>query len=268
MLSKLSNSKNKIKDKKKTRQKTIILLLFAFFLFFATSCVGENQLTAPGVTFSVGEGDDAEEISTGVQLLVLLTVLSLAPSILILATSFTRIIIVLSLLRNAIGTPSTPPNQVLIGFALLLTFFSMAPVYNEVNENAFQPFIEGQITQEVALERASGPLRDFMFRQTHEKDLDLFISMNGQSQPETLDDISMIVLLPAFVVSELRTAFTMGFVLYVPFLVIDMVVASVLLAMGMMMLPPSLISLPFKLLLFVLTDGWFLITQSLLTSFY
>ena len=268
MFKNLSIPKNKNFDKKRTKQKIIILLIFAFILIFATSCVGDNQLTAPGVTLSVGEGDNTEEVSTGVQLLVLLTVLSLAPSILILATSFTRIIIVLSLLRNAIGTPSTPPNQVLIGFALLLTFFSMAPIYNEVNENAFQPFIDGQISQEVALERASGPIREFMFRQTREKDLDLFISMNGQSQPETLDDISMIVLLPAFVTSELRTAFTMGFVLYVPFLVIDMVVASVLLAMGMMMLPPSLISLPFKLLLFVLTDGWFLITQSLLTSFY
>ena len=268
MINKFSVPSRLNQNKKKSKQKILILLLFVFILFFATSCVGDNQLTAPGVTLSVGEGDNTEEVSTGVQLLVLLTVLSLAPSILILATSFTRIIIVLSLLRNAIGTPSTPPNQVLIGFALLLTFFSMAPIYNEVNENAFQPYIDGQISQEEAIDIAAGPIREFMFRQTREKDLDLFISMNGQSQPETLEDISMIVLLPAFVTSELRTAFTMGFVLYVPFLVIDMVVASVLLAMGMMMLPPSLISLPFKLLLFVLTDGWFLITQSLLSSFY
>jgi len=174
---------------------------------------------------------------------------------------------VLSLLRNAIGTTTAPPSQVMIGLALLLTFFIMAPVYNDINQNALQPYLNNEIDQETALKTAMAPIRDFMFRQTREKDLALIISLNGQEQPDTLDDISTVVLMPAFIISELKTAFTMGFVLYIPFLVIDMVISSVLLAMGMMMLPPSLISLPFKLLLFVLTDGWYLLAQSLVTSF-
>jgi len=202
-----------------------------------------------------------------VQLLLLLTVLSLAPSILVLATSFTRIVIVLSLLRNAIGTPQIPPNQVMIGLSLLLTFFIMSPVYDQVNQQALQPYLNHEIEQATAFDRAIQPVREFMFKQTREKDLELFVSMNSAERPDTLADIPTVVLLPAFVISELRTAFIMGFAIYVPFLIIDMVVSSILLSMGMMMLPPSLIALPFKVLLFVMVDGWYLIARSLSQSF-
>lgn len=249
----------------KTKVLRIILILLP--VLFLAGCAGTPELTAPGVTLSIEPAGQPKEVSSGVQLLVLLTVLSLAPSILILATSFTRIVIVLSMLRNAIGVPSAPPSQVIIGLSLLLTFFSMAPIYNQVNQEAIQPYLNEQIDQETALTKAMEPIRGFMFRQTRDKDLELFLAMNNQARPSTIDDIPTIVLMPAFVISELKTAFTMGFVIYVPFLIMDMVVSSVLLSMGMMMLPPSLISLPFKLLLFVMVDGWYLVTRSLLLSF-
>jgi flagellar biosynthesis protein FliP len=236
-------------------------------LLLLTGCAGSPQLTAPGVTLSVGQANQPKDVNTGVQLLVLLTVLSLAPSIIIMATSFTRIVIVLSLLRNAVGTPTVPPTQVLVGLALLLTFFVMAPTYSKIDQTAIQPFLKGTMDQDTAVKTGLQPVRDFMFRQTREKDLELFVSMNGQERPKTRDDISLVVLMPAFVISELRTAFTMGFVIFIPFLVMDMVISSVLLSMGMMMLPPSLISLPFKLLLFVMVDGWYLVAQSLVMSF-
>jgi flagellar biosynthetic protein FliP len=202
-----------------------------------------------------------------VQLLVLLTVLSIAPSIIILSTSFTRIVIVLSMVRTAIGTPTIPPNQVVIGLALILTFFIMTPVYTKIDQTAIQPYLKQEITQEEAFTKAADPLREFMFKQTREKDIELFLELNKQARPQTLAEIPTAVIFPAFVISELRTAFTMGFVIYIPFLVIDMVVSSVLLSMGMMMLPPSLISLPFKLLLFVMVDGWYLLIRSLSLSF-
>jgi len=250
------------------RSKAALILLVALLSLSLTGCIGSEEWQAPGVTLSVGPEGDPEEVSTGVQLLVLLTVLSLAPAILILATSFTRIVIVLSMVRSAIGTPTIPPNQVVIGLSLLLTFFVMNPVYQEVNAQAIQPYLEGEIQQEEAVDQAVGPVRNFMFSQVREKDLELFVSLNGQDRPETLDDIPTVVLLPAFVISELRAAFIMGFAIYVPFLVIDMIISSILLAMGMMMLPPSLVSLPFKILLFVMVDGWYLITRSLSTSFF
>ena len=243
------------------------ILAFSLPILLLTACAGTPQLTAPGVTLTVGQANQPKDVNTGVQLLVLLTVLSLAPSIVIMATSFTRIIIVLSLLRNAIGTPTVPPSQVLVGLALMLTFFVMAPTYTKMDQEAIQPYLKGQMDQDTAVKKGLEPVRDFMFRQTRDKDLELFVSLNGQERPKTRDDISLVVLVPAFVISELRTAFIMGFVIFVPFLVMDMVVASVLLSMGMMMLPPSLISLPFKLLLFVMVDGWYLVTQSLVTSF-
>ncbi len=242
-----------------------ILILLSLFL---GACAESPQLSAPGVTLSIDPSGQPEQVSSGVQLLVLITVLSLAPAILLLATSFTRIIIVLSLLRNAIGTPTIPPNQVVVGFSLLMTFFIMAPVYAKVDQDAIQPYTRNEIDQATALDRAVKPVREFMFNQTRSKDIELFLEINGQGRPDTLDDIPTTVLMPAFVLSELRTAFTMGFVIYVPFLIIDMVISSVLLAMGMMMLPPSLISLPFKLLLFVMVDGWFLIARSLALSFH
>jgi flagellar biosynthesis protein FliP len=245
-----------------------LVILLALAAILVSGCSTTDQsLTAPGVTLTVGENDNPKEVTSGVQLLVLLTVLSIAPSILILATSFTRIVIVLSMLRSAIGTPTVPPNQVIIGLALLLTFFIMTPVYQKIDQTALQPYLKEEIDQKTAFERAVKPIREFMFAQTREKDIQLFLELNKQPRPNTLDDIPTISLFPAFVISELRTAFTMGFVIYIPFLVIDLVVSSVLLSMGMMMLPPSLVSLPFKLLLFVLVDGWYLIVRSLAMSF-
>lgn len=248
-------------------KKILLLLVLLITTFLLTSCDSTSALSAPGVTFSLTSADNPEQVTSGVQLLVLLTVLSLAPSILILGTSFTRIVIVLSMVRNAIGTPAIPPNQVVIGLSLLLTFFVMGPVYTEINREAIQPFINKQIDQQTAIANAIEPVREFMFKQTREKDIQLFIEMSGAEQPATLEDISTTALFPAFVISELKTALTMGFLLYVPFLIIDLVISSILLSLGMMMLPPSLVSLPFKLLLFVMVDGWYLITRSLMLSF-
>ena len=250
----------------KPGRKVVFLALMLLLALMLSGCAG-TDVAAPGVTLTLDPAGEPEQVSSGVQLLVLLTVLSIAPSVLLLTTSFTRIVIVLSLVRNAIGTPTAPPTQVIIGLALLMTFFVMAPIFTEVNEEAIQPYIEEQIDQTSALEQGLEPIRTFMFRQVREKDLELFLALNGQERPNTLDDIPTVVLMPAFVISELRTAFIMGFVIYIPFLIIDMVISSVLLSMGMMMLPPSLISLPFKLLLFVMVDGWHLLTQSLLLSF-
>jgi len=221
---------------------------------------------AAGLTIDLGTSP-AQQTSTSLQLLLWLTVLSLAPAILVLMTSFTRIIVVLSFVRNALGTQQLPPNQVLIGLALFLTFFVMAPTWNQINSQALQPYLQNQIAQNEALTKAEEPLRTFMFKQTREKDLELFVSLAKMPQPKTYRDIPTYVLIPAFVISELKTAFQMGFAIFVPFMVIDMIVSSVLMSMGMMMLPPMLISLPFKLLLFVLVDGWHLVVQSLLTSF-
>lgn len=233
-----------------------------------SGCATSPQAQAPGVTLSVDPAGGPAEVTSGVQLLVLMTVLSVAPSILILATSFTRIVIVLSMLRTALGTPTAPPNQVIVGLSLLLTLFIMAPVYQKIDEQAIQPYLHEQITQQQAFDRAVEPVREFMFKQTRAKDIELFLSLSGETQrPNALSEIPTVDLLPAFVISELRTAFTMAFVIYVPFLVIEMVVSSVLLAMGMMMLPPSLVSLPFKVLLFVMVDGWYLLTRSLVMSF-
>ncbi|MCC6237082.1 MAG: flagellar type III secretion system pore protein FliP [Dehalococcoidia bacterium] len=205
--------------------------------------------------------------TTGVQLLVLLTVLSVAPAMLIMVTSFTRTILVLSLVRNAIGVPQLPPNQVLLGLAFLLTVFVMAPVWKVVNTEALQPYLAGQIPQAEAIKRAEGPVRKFMLAQTRESDLTLFVNLSREARPNTVDDVPTYVVIPAFLVSELKTAFLMGFIIFVPFLVIDLVVSSALLAMGMMMLPPVVVSLPFKILLFVLVDGWGLIIGSLVSSF-
>jgi flagellar biosynthetic protein FliP len=241
--------------------------IFVLFLLVLTTLLS-GCAAAPGVSLTVdSQSPSPKQVTSGVQLLVLMTVLSLAPSVLILATSFTRIVIVLSMLRNAIGTPSIPPNQVLIGLSLILTFFIMAPVYKQMDKEAIQPFINGQMDQKTALAQAQKPIREFMFKQTREKDIQLFLDLGKEPQPATIDDIPTITLFPAFIISELRTAFTMGFVIYIPFLVIDLVVSSILLSMGMMMLPPSLVSLPFKLLLFVMVDGWYLIVRSLVLSF-
>ena len=251
---------------KKIKNLLLILSLSAI-LFGLTSCESSSALSAPGVTFSLTSADNPQQVTSGVQLLVLLTVLSLAPSIMVLCTSFTRIVIVLSMVRNAIGTASIPPNQVIIGLSLLLTFFVMQPTINEINNTAVQPYLNNQIDQKTAINNAINPLRTFMFKQTRDKDIELFLEVRGETKPATLDDIPTAVLLPAFVISELKTALTMGFLLYIPFLIIDLVISSILLSLGMMMLPPSLVSLPFKLLLFIMADGWYLITRSLMLSF-
>jgi flagellar biosynthesis protein FliP len=206
-------------------------------------------------------------LETTVKLLLMLTVLSLAPSILILMTSFTRIVIVLSFVRTSLATQQMPPNQVLIGLALFLTFFIMSPVFSEINQEALKPLFNGEITQDEAYEKASLPMMEFMAKQTRQKDLDLFLSYNKVETPKSISDIPLTTLIPAFVISELKTAFQMGFMIFIPFLVIDMIVSSILMAMGMMMLPPVMISMPFKILLFVLVDGWYLIVQSLLLSY-
>lgn len=210
---------------------------------------------------------DPSSVATSVKLLLLLTVLSLAPSILILMTSFTRIVIVLSFVRTSLATQQMPPNQVLVGLALFLTFFIMAPIFGNVYEEALDPLFNDEITLDEAYSRASVPMKEFMAKHTRKKDLALFMRYSDSEQPETIEDIPLLTLIPAFAISELKTAFQMGFMIFVPFLIIDMAVASVLMSMGMMMLPPVMISLPFKILLFVLVDGWYLITYSLLDGF-
>jgi len=219
--------------------------------------------------FTIGLENTAQSMAPTVtlQIFLLMTVLSLAPAILIMVTSFTRIVIVLSLLRRALGTMQMPPNEVMIGLALFLTIFIMAPVWQKINLNALQPYLDKKISNQQALQNAATPLRDFMFKQTREKDLALFVEIAKLQRPDNITDIPTTVLIPSFIISEVKTAFQIGLLLYVPFLIIDMVVASVLLSMGMMMLPPIMVSLPFKLMLFVLADGWYLLVGSLVKGF-
>ena len=245
-----------------------ILLIVLFILVFTTGVsYAEPQLSLLGKDVVLEDNKDPQNYVFSLQVLFILTILTLAPSILIMMSSFTRIIIVLSFIRNALGLQQTPPNQVIIGLALFLTFFIMAPIGAEINNEAIQPFLKEEINQDLALERAMKPVREFMFKQTRDKDLSLFLKMENLDEVKNLDEIPSHVLIPAFIISELKTAFQIGFVIYIPFLVIDMVVASTLMSMGMMMLPPVMISLPFKILLFVLVDGWHLVVRSLLMSF-
>ena len=234
-----------------------------------TGCAGDNPGAIPPMRFNLELGPDSspQVMSNGLQILLALTVLSLAPAVLVMLTAFTRIVIVLSFVRNALSVPQVPPNQVIIGLALFLTFFVMAPTWNRLNQEALQPYLRGEIDQQVAYERGIGPVREFLFRQTRERDLALFVEMSGLPRPESRADVPTYVLIPAFIISELKTAFQMGIIIFIPFLIIDMVVASALTSLGMMMLPPSLISLPFKILLFVMVDGWHLIARSLMTGF-
>lgn len=216
---------------------------------------------------SIIYNNDSASLTSTVRIFLVLTIIALAPSILIMLTSFTRIIVVLHFVRMAIGTTTSPPNQVLIGLALFLTFFIMYPVFTQINEEALKPLDNGEITQEEALEIGMEPIREFMLKQTQEKDINMFCEISDTTY-ETADDIPNTVLIPSFILSELRTAFIIGFLIYIPFIVIDMVVSSVLMSMGMMMLPPTTISLPFKVLLFVLADGWNLVVGNLVKSFY
>jgi len=229
---------------------------------------GTSGISLPSLSLSFPSGQQKpQDMVSVLRIIMMLTVLSLAPAILIMMTSFTRIIVVLGFLRQSLGTQQLPPNQLLVGLALFLTFFVMAPTWKEINANALEPFMNEKIDQTTALARAEKPIREFMFAQTREKDLELFLSLSKSPKPKNKDDVATYILIPSFMISELKTAFQIGFMLYLPFLVLDIVVSSVLMAMGMMMLPPMMISFPFKLLLFVLVDGWQLIIGSLVKSF-
>ncbi|MBI5183076.1 MAG: flagellar type III secretion system pore protein FliP [Nitrospinae bacterium] len=245
----------------------LIVVVMALTLTLLTFKAYGKPLTIPPININVSDAENPGQMALTLQILLLLTILSLAPAILIMLTSFTRIVVVLSFLRQAMGTQQMPPNQVVIGLALFLTFFIMSPVWQEINKNAIQPYLSENISQKEALDNSIRPLRGFMLKQTREKDLAMFINIAKIDRPKGPSDIPIHILIPAFIISELKTAFQIGFLIYIPFLILDMVVASILLSMGMLMLPPILISLPFKLMLFVLVDGWSLIIGSLVKSF-
>lgn len=221
---------------------------------------------APIVNFQIGNGNERQNLSTAIQIVVVMTLLTLAPSLIMLMTSFTRIVIVLGFVRTALGVPSAPSNQLLIGISLFVTFFIMTPVWNQINDQALAPYMAEQINSNEAMDRAIAPLRTFMLRQTRPADVDFFLDLAGMGQTN-VNELPMRVVLPAYVISELRTAFQMGFLIFIPFLVIDFLVGSTLMAMGMMMMPPTMVALPLKLLLFVLVDGWQLVIRSLVQSF-
>ena len=248
--------------------KNIYLSLFiAFLMVVVCAASAYAQVSLPSINISMETADNPQEFSKGLQVLIWLTVLTLAPSIIIMTTAFTRIVIVLSLVRQAVGTPSLPPSQVIVSLALILTFFIMSPTINEINSQAFQPYMSNKITQQTALKRGMEPLRSFMLKQTEQSDLALFIKMAKIERPKNTNDIPTYVVLPAFVISELKTAFKIGFLIFMPFLIIDIVVSSILVSMGMLFLPPVMISMPFKIILFVLIDGWHLITKALIVGF-
>lgn len=235
-----------------------------FFLFQATALA---QVTLPTVNLGFKTTQNPTEVVNTIKLVLMMTVLTLAPAILIMMTGFTRILIVLSFLRQAMGVQQLPPNQLLVGLSLFITFFVMSPAITEINQNALQPYVAGTISQDAAVENALTPLRRFMFNQTRETDLALFLKLGKVVQPKTRADVPTLVLIPAFLISELKTAFMIGFIVFLPFLIIDILAASVLMAMGMMMVPPAVISLPFKIMLFVMVDGWTLLIGSMVKSF-
>ncbi|MEO5364173.1 MAG: flagellar type III secretion system pore protein FliP [Magnetococcus sp. DMHC-8] len=247
-----------------------VVVWLALLCWAMPGWVWAADVTLPGVSFSTGSVTgkaDPEQVSIGLQILALMTLLSLAPSLLIMVTSFTRVIVVMSFVRQAMGLQGQPPNQVLIALSLFVTFFVMGPVIDRVHEEALRPYLDKQISEEQALERALVPIRNFMVRQTREKDLALFLRLSGVQKAQSPDDVPLRLLIPSFMMSELKTAFQIGFMIYLPFLIVDMVVASVVMSMGMMMLPPLVISMPVKLILFVLVDGWALVVGSLVQSF-
>jgi len=260
----------KVRMKKRAISRSLaaaVLICMAAALVLGSDAMAQPTAPIPGITLKVGDGEGSVKMTTVLQIVFLLTVLSLAPAILMLLTSFTRVVVVFSLLRQAMGTHQVPPNQVIVGLSLFLTFFIMFPVWQKVNAGAIQPYLAEEISQSTALKAATTPFRDFMVGQTREKDLSLFVNLARIDRPRTIEDVPFHVIVPAFIISELKTAFQIGFLIYIPFLILDMVVASVLLAMGMMVLPPIIISLPFKLMLFVLVDGWYLVVDSLVKGF-
>ncbi len=242
-------------------------VLWCILAYLFTMPVVYGAINLPNINIGVSQTSTPQEFTQGVQLLIMLTVLTLAPSIIMMTTAFIRIVIVLSLTRQAIGVNTLPPNQVIVGLALILTFFVMSPTIAKINDTAYQPYIKNLITQEQALENAIKPARDFMFKQTHETELALFVKLSKIEKPKNKEDVPTYVLIPSFVLSELKTAFKIGFVIFLPFLVIDLVVASVLVSMGMMFLPPTTVAMPFKLIMFVMVDGWYLVTKSLIEGF-
>lgn len=241
------------------------IMMFCTINAYAAPSTGD----LPQLNISFGDGNStSQEYVSSIKILIFFTILSLLPSIVIMMTSFTRIIVVFSFLKSAMGIQQAVPNQILTGLAIFLTLFIMAPVYSEMNTNAIQPYLQNTITQEQAIEEASKPLKEFMLNQTYKKDLELFVDINGVDKENlTKENVSFTALIPAFAISELKTAFQIGFLIYLPFLVIDMVISSVLMSMGMFMLPPTMVSLPFKLILFVMVDGWYLLVKSLIQSF-
>ena len=253
----------------KTKQRKIATTAFylSVLIFLVSAPSVSHAIGLPTISFGTTDANTPEQVSTGLQVLFLLTILSIAPSILLMTTCFTRIVIVLGFVRQAMGTQNMPPTQIIIGLSLFLTFFIMSPTLVKINKEALQPYLAEEITQEAALNSALTPMRDFMFSQVKESELTMLSDITLSNEPVDKDDIPTMTLIPAFMLSELKRAFQMGFMIYVPFLVIDMIVASILMSMGMMMLPPVIISMPFKLLLFVLVDGWALIVGSLLKSF-
>lgn len=238
------------------------------FLLGIICCVAfaQTQLPIPKVSLGLDQGKSSGDVSATLQVLALLTVLSLAPAILILTTAFTRIVIIMSFLRNALGTPAIPPNQVLIGLSLFLTIFVMAPTYSKINDSALKPYMNKEIKFDEAVKRGEAPLRDFMLKNTYQKDLLLFVNLRHEA-PKTREEVSMVTLIPAFIISELKTAFIVGFYVFIPFLIIDLIVASGLMSMGMMMVPPTVVSLPAKILVFVLADGWHVIAHAIMQGY-
>lgn len=256
-----------MKLKCKMNRSVYISIFLSIICLFCSAAYGAG-VELPGVNLNFGETELAsEEVSSAIKVLVVLTILSLAPAILMMVTSFTRIIVVLSMLRHAFGMQETPPNSVLISLALFLTIFTMTPVINKVNEDAFQPYLNGALTEQAATDAAFDPIRSFMAKQTREKDIALMIELSGAEKPDTFADVTNAQLIPAFMLSELKSAFEIGFVIFLPFLLIDIVVASILMSMGMLMVPPMMISMPIKILMFVLIDGWYLVVKSLVGSF-
>ncbi len=247
-----------------------VLTVVVFLMFMTAASYAQQKsptLPFPKIGIDIGTADSPEDVSVTLQILLLMTVLSLAPSILIMTTSYLRLIIVFHFLKSALGTQQMPPSQLLAGIALFLTFFIMAPTWSKVNDEALKPLMEGNISIEEAYDAGIKPVREFMFRNVRDEDLELFIGLSNLERPDTREDLPTYVLVPAFALSELRAGFVIGFFLFIPFVMVDMIISSILMSMGMMMLPPMLISLPFKILLFVLVDGWNLIVGSLVRSF-
>ncbi len=259
-------TKTKLNTKRKIWMFAISISVM-LVIFGLRPCLSHAGAVIPEINLTLGSADNPQEVTNSMKLLFLLTIISLAPSILIMMTSFTRIIIVLHFLRSALGTQQMPPNQIIVGLALFLTLFIMNPVITDINKNAIEPYNAGRITQEKAIDIGMQPLKSFMLRQTYEKDLSLFINISKAERVDSPEKLPATVIIPAFIISELKKGFMIGFIIYVPFLMIDMIVASTLMAMGMMMLPPVMISLPFKILLFVMADGWNLVIGQIVQSF-